>query len=736
MCKAANFFVGVYRLRCGWVIIGLIGYTAMMPVMGDELGAATDDRLAKVRADESQRVAMIEKFRGSVIAVFGDDPKAGGGSGVIIASDGQALTNFHVVSAAGWKGVAGVPRVPGELLGQGVQGAKSDLIQAGATQGRLLSWRLIGVDPGGDLALIQLQLETGADVPMAMLGDSRGVRAGDAVLAMGNGFNLAEDFQPGVSLGVISGVERFQAGEGGSNLLVYGHCLQMDAAINPGNSGGPLFDMQGRVIGVIGRASFAERGRVNVGLGYAISMEQVKNFLPRLRQGGLVHHGRLGATFADRKGQVICDALERDSAVAEAGLQLGDRLLRFDGVDVRNADHFTGLVSIYPEGAVVEVVWEHQGQWRSAKVKLARDEYDMALLAKMGWPAPNDAWAKSVMQVEAEDTTTKSEVMHSINGASKEQGSSQVMSPMMRVIEQTQQKVVKVHGPVAGMEVGYAGGVLVSAQGQVLTSLSAMTTSDRARVTLADGSEHAARMVKRSDALQAVVLQIDTPTPMFFDLSDTSEPVQAGDRLLAFTHAFGVAQGDEKASVNAGVVSWQGELDLQRRMIDGVYVGPVLVTDAGISNPGAAGGAVTDAQGRLVGMVGKMAENKITGTRLNYAIPIEPLTAWVRGDAAQLTTDVVPEDVKGSSTQASDWGIRWFTQGGDSTPAYVDRVIRHSPAARAGLRPNDWVLSINGQRVGDVQAAQRELGELAKVNRVKMVVRRGEQVVTVELNQP
>ena len=112
-------------------------------------------------------------------------------------------------------------------------------------------------------------------------------------MAMGNPFLLAEDQRPTVTLGVVSGIHRYQGGS--KNLLVYGDCIQTDSSINPGNSGGPLFNLQGEVVGINGRGSFEERGRVNVGLGYAISVNQIKKFIPDLLATKVSLHGTLDA---------------------------------------------------------------------------------------------------------------------------------------------------------------------------------------------------------------------------------------------------------------------------------------------------------------------------------------------------------------------------------------------------------------------------------------------------------
>ncbi|MCP4096640.1 MAG: trypsin-like serine protease [Planctomycetaceae bacterium] len=290
--------------------------------------------------EDRQRVAAIERYRihainrviQSVVAIY-DEDRQGGGSGVIIDPSGIVLTNHHVIMGAGIKGWGGL------------------------ADGKLYRWKLIGTDPGGDLAIIQLE---GKSVfPATPLGDSDKVRVGDWALAMGNPFILTEDQAPTVTLGIVSGVKRYQPGAG-QNQLVYGNCIQVDSSINPGNSGGPLFNFKGEVIGINGRGSFKERGRVNVGLGYAISANQIKNFIPDLLATKLVEHATLDASFSDRGGKVVCSQLNRDAPVATAGLDLGDELLAFEGEQVKNANQFTNLICTLPEDWPTELLIRKQ----------------------------------------------------------------------------------------------------------------------------------------------------------------------------------------------------------------------------------------------------------------------------------------------------------------------------------------------------------------------------------------
>ena len=236
--------------------------------------AATPEQIQQVRADEQARIKVIDEVVPATVAVFG--PKGdGGGSGVIISPDGYALTNFHVVQPSG------------------------DYMLCGLADGELYDTVVVGVDPTGDVALIQLLGRD--DFPTVRLGDSDQTEIGDWCFTIGNPFILATDFMPSVAYGVVSGTHRYQYPAG--TLLEYTDCIQTDAAINPGNSGGPLFNAQGELIGINGRGSFEKRGRVNVGVGYAISINQIQKFLGYLRSGRIVDHATLGATVAYGRGR-------------------------------------------------------------------------------------------------------------------------------------------------------------------------------------------------------------------------------------------------------------------------------------------------------------------------------------------------------------------------------------------------------------------------------------------------
>jgi serine protease Do len=311
---------------------------------------------------ETDRVAVLERICQTAVAIMSPNGQ-GGGSGVLISADGFALSNFHVTSECG--------------IG----------MKCGLADGKLYDAVIVGVDPTGDVALVKLLGRT--DFPHAELADSDQVRVGDWCYAIGNPFLLATDFKPSVSCGLVSGVHRYQYPSG--TLLEYADCLQTDAAINPGNSGGPLFDAEGRVIGINGRGSFEKRGRVNVGVGYAISINQIKYFLGHLKAGRLVDHATLGAVVASDTGRVVVDDILDTSDIFRRGLRFGDEITNFGGRPITSANAFKNALGIFPRGWCVPLSFRHKQTAHDILVRLAgvhtKAEID-ALAAKMGEPTP------------------------------------------------------------------------------------------------------------------------------------------------------------------------------------------------------------------------------------------------------------------------------------------------------------------------------------------------------------
>ncbi len=288
-----------------------------------------------------------------------------------------------------------------------------------------------------------------------------------------------------------------------------------------------------------------------------------------------------------------------------------------------------------------------------------------------------------------------------------------------------QKRTVKIYGGAIGRSPGYGTGLVVSTSGDILTANGVYLAGQNLRVTLSDGTTHEATVARRSQELQAALLKIDAATPEFYELA-SSPPAEQGDWVLAVSNAFKVADGTEPLSVNIGVLSLRMKLDARRGFQDFPYAADVLLYDAITSNPGAAGGAVVTADGKLVGMIGRVIEAKSTNTRLNYAVPVDLLGKFVRGE------ETAPLAATASNSKA-DLGIRLFALGGRKAPAFVDSIISGSPAALAGLKTDDLVVTIGGQVVRDASDFRRLVAALPVGEEVVVEVKRKNELLTFRL---
>jgi S1-C subfamily serine protease len=321
---------------------------------------------AIVQQVEQQRVEAIARATQSAVSVFVPGG-GGGGSGVLISPDGYALTNFHVTSPAG------------------------SAMRCGLSDGNIYDAVIVGIDPVGDLAMIRLLGLDGkprSDFPYAELGNSLTAQAGDWCMVIGNPFLLASNLQPTVTWGILSGVRRYQYPSG--TLLEYGDCLQTDASVNPGNSGGPIYDADGKLLGIVGRCSFEKRGRVNVGVGYAISINQAMNFRGYLHSGRILDHATLGATVATDPddGSVRVTNILESSDAYRRGLRYASEVLSIDGRIVQSANDLQKVLATMPAGWRVKMSFREDGKTIDTLVRLRSVHLEDELLEKMAGALP------------------------------------------------------------------------------------------------------------------------------------------------------------------------------------------------------------------------------------------------------------------------------------------------------------------------------------------------------------
>ncbi|TMA05427.1 MAG: DegQ family serine endoprotease, partial [Deltaproteobacteria bacterium] len=266
------------------------------------------------------------------------------GSGFIIDSDGSILTNNHVVENA--------QKIVVKLADE-----------------REFEAKVVGTDPKTDIAVVKIN-DRGS-LPVAALGDSDRLEVGEWVMAIGNPFGLDNT----ITAGIVSAKGR-HIGAG-----PYDDFIQTDASINPGNSGGPLINLRGEVV-AINTAIFSRTGG-NIGIGFAIPINLVKELLPQLKGKGKVTRGYLGVLIQkvtpdiaeslglDKTRGALVANVSKDGPADRAGVKVGDVIVEFDGKEIKDSNELPIIVA-------------RTGVNKKAQLKVLRDKKEVVLTVAVG----------------------------------------------------------------------------------------------------------------------------------------------------------------------------------------------------------------------------------------------------------------------------------------------------------------------------------------------------------------
>ena len=325
-----------------------------------------------------------------------------------------------------------------------------------------------------------------------------------------------------------------------------------------------------------------------------------------------------------------------------------------------------------------------------------------------------------------------------------------------RAIGRLLPRAVKLYGVGAGLQAGYGTGVIVSADGLVLTVFSLLIDARRIRAVVSDGTAYDADVVSYDLSQHLALLRLkptddyregtrtseeETVGPFpYFDLTQEVALVP-GDWVVAAGNAFKVADGAEPVSLAHGIFSARTRLDARRRLKDFPYHGEILVIDAITSNPGAPGSALANLDGEFVGMIGRVVTSNLTHTHFNYAVPRDVLSAFVEqalspgSDLLRLAGSVALRKTAGAEDRkpAVDIGVRMSRFGYRKVLPFVERVRNPSPAMRAGIRKDDLILQINGRKVADVSAYEDRMRFIRRDEAIDLVVRRGRNIVSIRI---
>jgi serine protease Do len=298
-----------------------------------------------------------------------------------------------------------------------------------------------------------------------------------------------------------------------------------------------------------------------------------------------------------------------------------------------------------------------------------------------------------------------------------------------------QAKAVKIYGAggFQGLS-GYQSGMLISPEGHVLTVFSHVLDTDELHVTLNDGRRFEAKLLGADPRLEVAVLKIEAANLPSFNLDQAIE-VEEGTRVLAFSNMFGVATGNEPVTVQHGTIAVKTQLEARRGVFETPYNGPVYVLDMTTNNPGAEGGLLVTPQGELVAMLGKELRNARNGTYLNYAVPIAELRESVKSirEGKSVAKPAEAKKKPDRPVTLAALGLGLVPDVVDRTPPYLDRVLAGSPAAAAGLKPDDLVVLVGDHLIQSCKALKDELERIDEADPVKLTVLRAQEMVEVTL---
>jgi putative serine protease PepD len=331
-------------LAAAAVIGGGAGAVATTALHDDTPTVRTVTNTRTVAADSSATMTPHDVYQSAKDSVAYITTGSGTGSGFVVSADGYIVTNAHVVEN------------------------NNGTIKAKVGDGKQLNAKLVGEDASTDLALLKVDA---SNLKPLTLGDSSNVQVGDPAYAIGNPFGLDRT----LTVGVVSALQRQIDSPNGFSI---DDVIQTDAAINPGNSGGPLFNSAGQVIGVNSQiestgnsASGGQAG--NVGIGFAIPSNTVKNVVSQLRATGKVSHAYLGVQTGDAKGAgAQVGAVTAGGPADKAGLQVGDVITSLGGDTVEDASALSSLVDEHKPGDSVEVKVARNGETKTLTVKLGQ----------------------------------------------------------------------------------------------------------------------------------------------------------------------------------------------------------------------------------------------------------------------------------------------------------------------------------------------------------------------------
>lgn len=306
-------------------------------------------------------------------------------------------------------------------------------------------------------------------------------------------------------------------------------------------------------------------------------------------------------------------------------------------------------------------------------------------------------------------------------------------------VAETLPKVAKLFG-AGGLRYlpAHSTGTIISSDGHIVTVWNHVLDTPVVTVVLDDGRRFDGKLVGADAEQDIAVLKIEAEGLPHFDLTQAAD-AGPGTRVLGFSNMYKVATGGEPVSVQMGVVAAVTNLDARRGRWPTPYNGRAYVVDAITNTSGAGGGALTTIDGRLLGFVGREVKGRDSNVWLNYAMPARDLRQTIE---RIISGDYTPEDTSNRPDGLSELGdptrlgLRLVPDVVPRTPAYIEEVLVDGPATSLGLQPDDLIVSLDGQLVPSIAILRDQLALIESGVKIRLVVRRGRELVEVELRLP
>jgi S1-C subfamily serine protease len=325
---------------------------AVVAISATDAKVEADDALRSDRINPEKLAAMLEPVDRTV------------GTGFVIDSDGYIVTNDHVV-------------------------ASNDNIWVTTDDHRVYPAIVVGSDPRSDLAVLKIPA---TKLPVAHFSDLA-PRRGQWTLALGNPYGLAGGGEMSLSVGVVSATGRSLPKLSSKEDRLYSDLIQTTAQINPGNSGGPLFDVDGKVIGINAAVILPQKS--TNGIGFAIPVTaRIRQVIDDLKQGREVVYGWAGVHVSSPtpleckdaglpiEGGAKVESIDPNSPATHSGLRVNDIITMFDGIPVEDSDQFVRLVGESPVGRKVKAVVYHGKKTATVELTLGRRQPPQAAVTR------------------------------------------------------------------------------------------------------------------------------------------------------------------------------------------------------------------------------------------------------------------------------------------------------------------------------------------------------------------